>query len=65
MLFKHIDVRARGAGGGGGAAAPPTFGQLRFFGQQDKFGKSLFKKFPYFFEEIDIFFTLPKVGEIR
>ena len=30
-----IGVRA---GGARGAAAPPKFGQLRFFGQQEKFG---------------------------
>ena len=40
--FMHIGVRAGGAGGGGGAAAPPNFGQLRFFGQQKKFGQSQF-----------------------
>ena len=52
----HIGVQA------GGPAAPPppppNFGQLRFFGQQEKFGQSQFlKKFPMFFflgEEIDI-----------
>ena len=50
-----IGVRA---GGARGAAAPPKFGQLRFFGQKEKFGQSLFlKKFPcFFFEEIDIFY---------
>ena len=31
-----------GGGGGGGAAATPNFGQLRFFGQQKKFGQSQF-----------------------
>ena len=41
----------------GGAAAPPNFGQLRFFGQKEKFGQNQFlKKFPrlfvFFFEEI-------------
>ena len=36
-----IGVRA-GGGGAGGAAAPPNFGQLRFFGQQKKFGQSQF-----------------------
>ena len=52
----------RGGGGWGGCSPPPppppppTFGQLRFFGQQDKFGQSFLKKFPYFFEEIDIFY---------
>ena len=51
-----IGVRA---GGARGAAAPPKFGQLSFFGQQEKFGQSQFlKKFPcfFFFEEIDIFY---------
>ena len=44
----------------GGAAAPPNFGQLRFFGQQEKFGQSQFlKKLPcFFFEEIYIFSIL-------
>ena len=32
-LVPGIGVRARGARG---AAAPPNFGQLRFFGQQEK-----------------------------
>ena len=31
--FKFIGVQA---GGARGAAAPPNFGQLRFFGQQEK-----------------------------
>ena len=55
-LFLYcIGVRA---GGARGAAAPPKSGQLRFFGQQEKFGQSQFlKKFPcFFFEEIDIFY---------
>ena len=34
---KNISVRA---GGARGAAAPPNFGQVRFFGQQRKFGQS-------------------------
>ena len=33
----HIGVRA---GEAGGAAAPPNFGELRFFGQHEKFGQS-------------------------
>ena len=33
-----------GKGGGGGAAAPPKFVQLRFFGQEEKFGPSQFLK---------------------
>ena len=51
-----IGVRA---GGGRGAAAPPNFGQLRFFGQQEKFGHShaVFKEVSLlFFEEIYIFY---------
>ena len=56
-----IGVRA---GGAGGAAAPPNFGQLRFFGQKQKFGQNQFlKKFPrlfFFFEEIDIFSILTR-----
>ena len=50
--------------GGGGAAVPPEFGQLRFFGQQEKLGQSQFlKKFAcvcvrvfFFFSERDIFY---------
>ena len=39
-----IGVRARGVGGARGAAAPLNFGQLRFFGQQEKiWAKSVFK----------------------
>ena len=55
VIVRCIGVRA---GGARGAAAPPKFGQLRFFGQQEKFGQSQFlKKFPcFFFEEIDIFY---------
>ena len=38
QLFKDIGVRARGA------AAPPNFGQLSFFGQQEKiWAKPVFK----------------------
>ena len=52
-----IGVRA---GGARGAAAPPKFGQLRFFGQQEKiWTKPVFKDvsmffFYYYFEEINI-----------
>ena len=55
LSVSGIGVRA---GGARGAAAPPNFGQLSFFGQQEKFGQSQFlKKFPcFFFEEIDIFY---------
>ena len=52
----NILIGVRAGGGLEGTAAPPTFGQLRFFGQQEKFGQSFLKKFPYFFEEIDIFY---------
>ena len=56
-LFTLLNIGVR-AGGARGAAAPPKFGQLRFFGQKEKFGQSQFlKKFPcFFFEEIDIFY---------
>ena len=30
--------------GDNGAAAPPKFGQLRFLGQQEKFGQTNFKR---------------------
>ena len=53
-----IGVRA---GGARGAAAPPHFGQLRFFGQQEKiWAKPVFKDVSmllyYYFEEINIFY---------
>ena len=42
-----IGVRA---GGARGAAAPPKFGQLRFFGQQEKiWAKPVFKDVSMFF----------------
>ena len=38
------------AGGARGAAAPPNFGQLRFFGQQEKiWAKPVFKDVSMFF----------------
>ena len=38
------------AGGARGAAAPPDFGQLRFFGQQEKiWAKPVFKDVSMFF----------------
>ena len=43
----YIGVRA---GGAMGAAAPPKFGQLRFFGQQEKiWAKPVFKDVSMFF----------------
>ena len=53
-----IGVRA---GGARGAAAPPNFGQLRFFGQEEKIWakpafKDVFMFFYQYFEEINIFF---------
>ena len=43
----RIGVRA---GGARGAAAPPNFGQLRFFGQQEKiWAKPVFKDVSMFF----------------
>ena len=51
-----------------GAAAPPNFGQLRFFGQQEKiWAKPGFKDvsmffYYYYFEEINIlYFNLTKI----
>ena len=58
-IILHIGVRA---GGARGAAAPPNFGQLRFFGQQEKtWAKPVFKDvstfyYYYYFEEINIFY---------
>ena len=47
LLITHIGVRA---GGARGAAAPPKFGQLRFFGQQEKiWAKPVFKDVSMFF----------------
>ena len=43
----NIGVRA---GGARGAAAPPNFGQLRFFGQQEKIWAKLF------FKDVSVFF---------
>ena len=42
-LDRHLNIGVR-AGGASGAAAPPNFGQLRFFGQQEKiWAKPVFK----------------------
>ena len=55
---KHKSTGVR-AGGARGAAAPPKFGQLRFFGQQEKiWAKPIFEDVSmffyhyYYFEEI-------------
>ena len=54
----YIGVRA--GGGEGGLQSPLNLSQLRFFGQEEKFGQSQFlKKFPCFFFIIskrDIFY---------
>ena len=64
--LNEVDVnyghRRTGRGGARGAAAPPKFGQLRFFGQQEKiWAKPVFKDvsmfyYYYYFEEINIFY---------
>ena len=47
ILYVIIGVRA---GGARGAAAPPNFGQLRFFGQQERnWAKPVFKDVSMFF----------------
>ena len=47
-IAQSIGVRA--GGGARGAAAPPKFGQLRFFGQQEKiWAKPVFKDVSMFF----------------
>ena len=63
-----IGVRA-GGGGRGGLQPPPNFGQLRFFGQQEKIWAkpgfedvSMFFYYYYYFEEINIlYFNLTKI----
>ena len=50
---ENSDLRPTGvrAGGARGAAAPPNFGQLRFFGQQEKiWAKPVFKDVSMFIE---------------
>ena len=43
-------IGVRAGGGARGAAAPPNFGQLRFFGQQEKiWAKTAFKNVVMFF----------------
>ena len=48
-MSNHATIGVR-AGGARGAAAPPNFGQLRFFGQQEKiWAKPAFKDVSMFF----------------
>ena len=55
-------------GGARGAAAPPKFGQLRFFGQQEKtWAKPVFKDVSMFFiiiyfEDTNIFYFNQKLA---
>ena len=47
---EKVNVIGVRAGGARGAAAPPKFGQLRFFGQQEKiWAKPVFKDVSMFF----------------
>ena len=54
----HKHGRMARGGGASGAAAPPNFGQLRFFGQQEKiWAKPVFKNvsmFINYFEDLNI-----------
>ena len=64
-----VVIGVRAGGGARGAAAPPNFGQLRFFGQQEKIWAkqgfedvSMFFFYYYYFEEINIlYFNLTKI----
>ena len=48
--FEAANIGVRAGGGARGAAAPPKFGQLRFFGQQEKiWAKPVFKDVSMFF----------------
>ena len=60
VLSRIVFIGVR-AGGARGAAVPPNFGQLRFFGQQEKiWAEPVFKDVSmflyYYFEEINIFY---------
>ena len=56
----HVGIGVR-AGGAGGAAAPPKFGQLRFFGQQEKiWAKLVFKDVSMFIIIIIIIIILKR-----
>ena len=51
-MFEDTTIGVR-AGGARGAAAPPNYGQLRFFGQQEKiWAKPTFKDVSCFFMSI-------------
>ena len=67
QVIAPIGVRAVGAGGlqHPPPPAPSNFGQLRYFGQQERFGQTKFlQKFPcfvsyfFFFERVTFYFIL-------
>ena len=68
MSFAGVAVIGVRAGGARGAAAPPKFGQLRFFGQQEKtWAKPVFKDVSMFFlllyfEDTNIFYFNQKLA---
>ena len=48
VMMNNVTIGVR-TGGARGAAAPPNFGQLKFFGQQEKiWAKPVFKDFSMF-----------------
>ena len=50
LPLSYIGVRAGGARGPAAPPPPPKFGQLRFFGQQEKFwAEPVFEDFSFFF----------------
>ena len=55
-----VCLRGKAIGARAGGTALKKFGQLRFFGQQEKIGQSQFFKEVstsfYYFEEVDIFY---------
>ena len=67
MIVTGLIIGVQAGGARGAAAAPPNFGQLRFFGQQEKiWAKPGLKTFPCFFycyfEEMNIlYFILTKI----
>ena len=68
FYLKTLKSLAYGPGVARGAAAPPNYGQLRFFGQQEKiWAKPVFKNISmllHYFEEINIFLFQPEFGVI-